>query len=1150
MTLSGAHAVPWHAVAQFHREVMRRAGEAFFALPITASATERWSSLTGFEPEQLAGPWQVDFDALASPHLQRDIRTGIDEAFIGGPCWFRWASEGEQQRHPEWIPLIYREVRIQDRDGHLSIVPAQAGWHVCPLVTQFLEQHNIRTAAPLDEILPDLLPVAESKAAEDGHGLSRALVDAFRLVVPEIGELLDQSRDDFPVDRVEFVPSPWVLFTPSPGDSAITPHIVRDYAQLEHHLTAAPQDIGGLRALEDTPGAAVQTVPEVVQIVPLNNSQGFAVEAALTGRPITVISGPPGCGKSQVVLSILLNAWASSTSVLLASDNNQTVDAVRQRLKPFESDFELAVGAGAQQFNNVDEALGRINELVTAKQGESHYGGSPSARKRSQLIKKKQQLRGMLGSQVPQRVSQAIESALKSHGAQRRALAELKSRREELVATLRHLGIEDEPDCFGERVVNPLREWRNGIAATHRLIKADTQRDATLRRELSAARAERDSVLAGYRIETRPDQALPWLLAEPGFASFERALVALFNKLQQPIENPLDDGAWDEAYDAWSSSDAAAEWERKAREMAALIRPAGITLKEKADEVRAARETLDSAQRSVQEATQTSSLDVRRGDLDEWAACYSELCALPHSTLAFRPWSRSAELVGQLERIEGRLRLSFPVHLWANIGALNESGRARLSAVIERAREWTGARQDWEDLGTLRDEIEAETEALRRRLVALGTSDLSTEVTPAACAAIASKLNAKAAVAASAAAAWSKREARERLPGELVELATQIHAAGSGVPIKERWVNGAGAPLIAALGSLTKDPGVETIAAVQHEVLGSAAADPVVQNWRQAYEAEIEAVAAAEQLERIPPREVRLSHWKSRRPASLPAALEVAGAIDGDDSHPVWAYLQACKKWSQEWATYRDEDAPALEHTAQAEGAWASQRIGKAAEALPEGKDKTWLASFASGSTVSEPWPVDDIAEKAARWRPEPLQAELEAIDAQLEGITFETAREQWLERIARDREVLRSLDALRDHYKRNHQHIADDGYAHFEQALKAQPVWITTGMSTQSIPMQPGLFDLLVIDDATQCTLTNMLPLIFRAKRLVIIGDPEQLPSMENLGTETERTLVARFGIEEWAGFLGHAGNDVFKTAVGALPRRQADVISLVEDK
>ena len=144
----------------------------------------------------------------------------------------------------------------------------------------------------------------------------------------------------------------------------------------------------------------------------------------------------------------------------------------------------------------------------------------------------------------------------------------------------------------------------------------------------------------------------------------------------------------------------------------------------------------------------------------------------------------------------------------------------------------------------------------------------------------------------------------------------------------------------------------------------------------------------------------------------------------------------------------------------------------------------------------------------------------------------------------------MQSLDALRDHYRRNSQCIEENAYGHFEQALKAQPVWVTAAMSAQSIPLQPGLFDLLVIDEATQATLTDILPLLFRAKRLVVVGDPEQLPSIESIGVEAERTLAARFGVETWAEHLGHVGNDVYKTAVGTLPRRQADVISLVEDK
>jgi len=1150
MTLSSAHAVPWPAVVKFHREVLGGAGGAVFALPVTASGTERWSSLTGFEPGQFAGPWEIDLQALASTHLQQDVQTGSANAFIGGPCWFRWTSDDEQHRDLEWIPLIYREVSIENQDGRLGIVPVQDGWQVCPLVIQYLEQHNIPTAEPLDETLPELLSIAETKAAGDGQGLTEALIDAFGLVVPELGALLTQGRDDFPVDGVAFEPSTWVLFRQLPGDSGVAQRILSDYALLERRLAGAGQNTGGLGLLEGAPVIGERKAHEISRFVSLNHPQSHAVETAFAGRPVTVIGVPPDCTKTEVVLSILLNAWANSTSVLFTSGNSQAVDDLCQRLKSFESEFELAVRADEQPSNKIDEALARAIDLITARRGESHYGGSLSDRKHGQLIKKKQILREMLDSQVPQRLSQAIEAALASHAAQRQALATLKSRREELVGELGTLGIEDAPDTFGERVIDPLRKWRNGIDATKRLIKDDAQRDATSKRELSAALGERDSALADCQIESASGDPEAWLLAKPGFESFGQALLALSEKLQNPIEDELTDAAWEEPYDEWSSSEDAADWERKARETVALLRPAGISLKEKAGEVQAAREALDSAERTVQQTTKTSSFDVRREDLDEWAAAYAEVCALPRAKLAFLPQSKSAELIRQLEKVESRFRISFPVHLWSSIGTLNDNGRSRLSPVIERGREWHNARDDWDRLGSVRDEIESQTEALRRRLDGLGARALSMEVTPTGCAAIASKLNEKASLAASAAAAWSKRETRERLPGELLELATQIRAAGAGTPIKERWMTGSGASLIAALDSVAGNPGVETFRAVRSEILGPAAADPILENWKRAYQAEGERVAIAEEMERIPPKAARLNHWKTRRPASLPGELEAADAFEGDDSHPVWVFLQKCETWNQSWASYRDDDAPALEQTANTEGAGAIRHIGEAAQTLPNSKERTWLEAFANSPAVNESWPVDKLTELATLWQPDRLQAALEKIDEQLERSTFESAREKWLDRVATDSHVLPSLNELREHYKRDCDHIEETGYAHFKQVLKAQPVWVTAATSAQSIPMQPGLFDLLVIDEATQCSLTDMLPLIFRAKRLIVVGDPEQESSFDSIDAEAEHTLAARFGVEAWAELLGHAGNDVYKTAVASLPRRQEDVISLVQDK
>jgi len=78
----------------------------------------------------------------------------------------------------------------------------------------------------------------------------------------------------------------------------------------------------------------IQTQTQTVHrfaVSPLNNQQAEAVDRALTA-PLTVVTGPPGTGKSQVVVNILSNCVASGQTVLFACNNNTPLDEVRNRL--------------------------------------------------------------------------------------------------------------------------------------------------------------------------------------------------------------------------------------------------------------------------------------------------------------------------------------------------------------------------------------------------------------------------------------------------------------------------------------------------------------------------------------------------------------------------------------------------------------------------------------------------------------------------------------------------------------------------------------------------------------------------------------------------------------------------------------------------
>ena len=84
-------------------------------------------------------------------------------------------------------------------------------------------------------------------------------------------------------------------------------------------------------------------------------------------------------------------------------------------------------------------------------------------------------------------------------------------------------------------------------------------------------------------------------------------------------------------------------------------------------------------------------------------------------------------------------------------------------------------------------------------------------------------------------------------------------------------------------------------------------------------------------------------------------------------------------------------------------------------------------------------------------------------------------------------------------------------------------PIWITTNQSASAImPPQEALFDLVVIDEAGQCDIPSIIPLLYRAKRAVIIGDPHQFKHITSLRDEIEHSIASEAGIEhivdEWS--------------------------------
>lgn len=98
---------------------------------------------------------------------------------------------------------------------------------------------------------------------------------------------------------------------------------------------------------------------------------------------------------------------------------------------------------------------------------------------------------------------------------------------------------------------------------------------------------------------------------------------------------------------------------------------------------------------------------------------------------------------------------------------------------------------------------------------------------------------------------------------------------------------------------------------------------------------------------------------------------------------------------------------------------------------------------------------------------------------------------------------------------------------------LRHFPLWAVTNLSAASrLPFQPAMFDYLIIDEASVCDIPSALPLLARAKKAVIVGDPAQLQHVTKISVDRERELLSR--------------NDLLKHGIGRFTHRENSLYHL----
>src|SRR5258706_6424336 len=139
--------------------------------------------------------------------------------------------------------------------------------------------------------------------------------------------------------------------------------LIEELQQLQVRGAEAGNTAAGclLAQVADRQAAQAGSSSTIVCPIAANDAQRAALVAGLHD-PLTVVTGPPGTGKSQLVANLIASAWASSQSVLLVSTNNQAVDVACARAQYIHTGLVIRTGSK----ENRDKARETLESLLSS----------------------------------------------------------------------------------------------------------------------------------------------------------------------------------------------------------------------------------------------------------------------------------------------------------------------------------------------------------------------------------------------------------------------------------------------------------------------------------------------------------------------------------------------------------------------------------------------------------------------------------------------------------------------------------------------------------------------------------------------------------------------------------------------------------------
>jgi hypothetical protein len=205
-----------------------------------------------------------------------------------------------------------------------------------------------------------------------------------------------------------------------------------------------------------------------------------------------------------------------------------------------------------------------------------------------------------------------------------------------------------------------------------------------------------------------------------------------------------------------------------------------------------------------------------------------------------------------------------------------------------------------------------------------------------------------------------------------------------------------------------------------------------------------------------------------------------------------------------------------------------------------------WSAMLSAAEIKSE---IDQLADTIQKKGDEgKINDSIENIQRELTSNAAEILNNTWLQnvdrlpldRVKRVRDYASLIKEIAENYSSlKYANMREIQETHTDDLIEVFPIWATTNLSIKhNLPLRPELFDVVIIDEASQCDIPSALPLLYRSKQVVIIGDAMQLRHIATLMEDSHQSLAAEYNIATEAySYTQHSLFDLASRSVGQHP-------------